>query len=48
MPTFLDLTPKFQTFFALARGTDPDTRWTLWQKHYGFAAVPPVQWFVQF
>ena len=42
MPTFLDLTPKFQTFFALARGTDPDTRWTLWQKHYGFAAVPPV------
>lgn len=42
MPDLLDLTPKFQTFFALAGHADPDTRWQLWQQHYAFAAVPPT------
>ena len=42
MPDLLDLTPKFQTFFALAGPADPDTRWQLWQQHYAFAAVPPT------
>lgn len=32
---------KFQSFYKEAAGTDPETRWALWQKDYGHAAVPP-------
>ncbi|MFC4640085.1 hypothetical protein [Deinococcus hohokamensis] len=42
MPELFDLTPRFQTFYALAQGEPPDERWVLWQEHYNFAAVPPV------
>lgn len=39
-----DLTPRFLTFYDLARGeTDPDRRWALWQEHYRFAAIPPTE-----
>lgn len=42
MTELLDLTPRFRTFHALAQGVTPDERWALWQREYGFAAVPPV------
>jgi hypothetical protein len=32
---------KFTAFYQEAQGTNPDARWTLWQKDYGYAAVPP-------
>src|SRR6185295_18963822 len=32
---------KFLAFYAEAAGADPDARWALWQKDYGYAAVPP-------
>lgn len=37
----VDLTPQFLTFYAAAEGADHDSRFKLWQEHYGFAAVPP-------
>ncbi len=37
-----DLSPKFLTFYELAQDADPEQRWALWEKHYGFAAVPPT------
>ncbi|WP_221090070.1 hypothetical protein [Deinococcus aquaedulcis] len=42
MPELLDLTPRFQTFYALAQHQTPGDRWALWREHYGFAAVPPT------
>ena len=42
--TVEDLTPKFLTFFQAAgkEQADEQQRWALWQKMYGFAAVPPT------
>lgn len=42
--TVADLTPRFLTFYdsATSRPLDPDTRWALWKRLYGFAAVPPT------
>lgn len=38
----LDITPSFLSFYAAARNVDdPAVRFALWQRHYGFAAVPP-------
>ena len=39
-----DLTPKFIAFYDAASkpGVDEKQRWALWQKMYGFAAVPPT------
>lgn len=37
----IDLVPKFLDFYKKAVGHDSETRFDLWQKHYGFAAVPP-------
>lgn len=38
----VDMTPRFLAFYQLAANVgDPDTRFRLWQEHYGFAAVPP-------
>lgn len=34
--------PKFEKFYADAQGLDESARWTLWQKEYGIAAVPPT------
>ena len=40
----VDLTPRFFKFYetATAEKADPEQRWQLWQKLYGFAAVPPT------
>ena len=40
----VDLSPKFLAFYdsAVARHLDPDARWALWKRTYGFAAVPPT------
>lgn len=40
----VDLTSKFLVFYdsATARHADPDERWALWKRLYGFAAVPPT------
>jgi hypothetical protein len=40
----VDLSPKFLMFYdsAVARHLDPDARWALWKRTYGFAAVPPT------
>jgi hypothetical protein len=39
----VNLVPKFLFFFQMANKPDIDEeiRWTLWQEHYNFAAVPP-------
>ena len=39
----VDLTSRFLAFYdsATARHADPDTRWQMWRRLYGFAAVPP-------
>lgn len=39
-----DLTPKFLNFYreAVAEKLNPDARFALWKKDYGFAAVPPT------
>ena len=39
-----DLTPKFEAFYAQASKPDVTEaqRWDLWNKMYGFAAVPPT------
>jgi len=39
----IDLTPKFLKFYdsATVNNMDADSRWALWKKLYGFAAVPP-------
>lgn len=34
--------PKFEKFYADATGLDEAARWSLWQKEYGIAAVPPT------
>lgn len=36
-----NLVPKFLEFYRKAVGCDGETRFELWKKHYGFAAVPP-------
>lgn len=36
-----NLVPKFLDFYNKAVGCDEETRFELWKKHYGFAAVPP-------
>ena len=36
-----DLVPQFLHFYNEAVGCDGETRFELWKKHYGFAAVPP-------
>lgn len=40
-----DVTPRFLRFydFATANHLDEGARWTLWQKEYGIAAVPPTE-----
>lgn len=40
----VDLTPKFLAFYdeAQKEKANPDQRWELWKKLYGFAAVPPT------
>lgn len=38
----VDLCPQFLDFYQAALGADPDTRWRLWRKKNGFAAVPPT------
>ncbi len=42
--TVTDLSPKFLAFYdsASARPLDPEARWALWKRLYGFAAVPPT------
>lgn len=37
----INLVPKFLDFYNNAIGCDEETRFELWKKHYGFAAVPP-------
>ena len=37
----INLVPKFLDFYKRAVGCDEETRFELWKKHYGFAAVPP-------
>ena len=37
----INLVPKFLNFYNNAIGCDEETRFKLWKKHYGFAAVPP-------
>ena len=39
----LNLVPKFLAFYQMANKSDIDKekRWTLWEKHYNFAAIPP-------
>jgi hypothetical protein len=34
--------PKFEKFYADAKGLDEAARWALWKKEYGIAAVPPT------
>jgi len=34
--------PRFERFYADAKGLDEAARWTLWKKEYGIAAVPPT------
>lgn len=34
--------PKFEKFYADAKGLDESARWSLWKKEYGIAAVPPT------
>lgn len=34
--------PRFEKFYADAKGLDEAARWTLWKKEYGIAAVPPT------
>ena len=36
-----NLVPDFLNFYNKAVGCDEETRFELWKKHYGFAAVPP-------
>lgn len=36
-----NLVPEFLNFYNKAVGCDGETRFELWKKHYGFAAVPP-------
>ena len=40
----VDLSPKFLIFFdsASRHPLEPDLRWALWKRTYGFAAVPPT------
>jgi hypothetical protein len=39
----VDLTPRFLKFYdsATVAGLDSESRWQLWKKMYGFAAIPP-------
>lgn len=38
----VDVSPRFLAFYDAARDEpNPDVRFALWQRHYGFAAVPP-------
>ena len=39
----INLVPKFLDFYQMANKSDIDKekRWTLWEKHYNFAAIPP-------
>lgn len=37
----INLVPKFLDFYKKAVRCDGETRFELWKKHYGFAAVPP-------
>lgn len=41
--TVRDITPKFLAFYntAIREHADEQQRWSIWQKMYGFAAVPP-------
>lgn len=39
--TVVDVSPRFLDFYAVAREADADARWALWDRRYGFAAVPP-------
>jgi hypothetical protein len=40
----VDLTQRFLVFYdsAMAQGADSGSRWELWRRLYGFAAVPPT------
>jgi hypothetical protein len=42
--TVVDYSPKFLAFYdtASAATLDPNARWALWKRLYGFAAVPPT------
>jgi hypothetical protein len=39
----LNLIPKFLKFYEKANvdGLDHNARWSLWEEHYNFAAIPP-------
>lgn len=37
----INLVPKFLDFYSRAVDCDEETRFSLWKKHYAFAAVPP-------
>ena len=37
----LNFVPKFLDFYNKAVDSDAESRFELWKKHYGFAAVPP-------
>lgn len=38
----VDRIPKFERFYADAKGLSESARWSLWQKEYAIAAVPPT------
>jgi hypothetical protein len=38
----VDRVPKFERFYSDAKGLSEPARWSLWQKEYGIAAVPPT------
>ena len=38
----VDRVPKFERFYADAKGLSEPARWSLWKKEYGIAAVPPT------
>jgi Predicted Zn-dependent protease (DUF2268) len=38
----VDRIPRFEKFYDDAKGLNEAARWSLWQKEYGIAAVPPT------
>lgn len=38
----VDRIPKFEKFYSDAKGLGEAARWSLWQREYGIAAVPPT------